>query len=135
MTKAWFGVVISIMLALLPVSSGLTAQAANSDIFSSHSSSNFPILIAQSYGDPRSPAEAVAILARFEPIADQDYDSGMIAWNNRQYNQAFNLFAKAADNYWLCKGVRYINRQDETRVTEKYNEAIKMRDQAHQLRG
>lgn len=111
-----------------------SAQADNSDTFSSHSSSSFPILVALRYGEPRSPAEAIGILAQFESIADSAYRSAMRAWENRQYNQAFNLFHQAADNYWLCSNVKFITGENRTRVLQKYSKATSMRDKAHQLR-
>jgi hypothetical protein len=135
MSNSLFWVGISIMGSLLTVSSELRTQAANLEIFSSHSSAISPVLVAQSYGTPRTPAEATRIVHKFEAIADSAYKSGSKAFNNRQYNQAFNLYAQAADNYWLCKGVKFISREDDARVTRKYNQAVGMRTKAHQRRG
>jgi hypothetical protein len=140
MSKSLFWVGISIMGTLLPVSSGLSAQAVEPEGFSSDSFANSPILLAQSYdcSGCRTPLDR---FNNFENQGDIDSDRGKRLFNGqgvrRDYEQAYNALASAVNYYNLCLSVENRDSFPPSRIQQvekKRDEVASLREQAQILR-
>lgn len=133
MSRYWWCVGISILGVLLPTSFGLTAKATEPETLNSHSLPISRILVAQDYGFPGA-SNPQEILYEYETRGDKANQAGAQAYRYGQYEQAFNYFHQAADNYWICLQVKQISGEDRARVQQKYNGAVALRDQANKRR-
>ena len=119
MSKTWLCLGVSILGILLPASSGLNAQAVESQTFSSDSLQSPSFLIAQQYGS------ITGNLSKLEIEGDAFYSQGTNALNKRDYYQAHLSFDQAAGRYWQCKADYLVQgrKGDADRVLGKYNNA------------
>lgn len=95
----------------------LTAQAIESSADNSPSSANSPILISQrAYGTSNS--------IQYESDGDEAMNRGYSDHENQKYQQAYEHFRDAADNYRQCyQEMRRTNDPRAEEVAQRYHEA------------